>query len=493
MRLILDTNIIIPLEQSQQILAPSLANFVRAAHENGHQLLYHPATEDDIQRDSNSERQNQTLQRLRQYSRLEARPLCPWNEGIENPNDIADNEILYALFCDAAHALVTEDQGIHRKAKQLGLSERVYYIQTAEDWLKRLHEHIPVRLPNIEEQQLYNLSNLLDSTFFDTLRESYDGFNNWFRRKARDGVSAWVVRNHDNSLGAICIYDVQVNQQVTNEGLILNGSSLKLCTFKVGETMRGRKIGELFLKAAFKFATSNHHENIFIHGDYEKHGFLFDLLEDFGFVFVGTHLGQDVRDVVYLKKHPTTAPVINEEEPFSYFKKYFPHFQRNANINKFIIPIQPQFHEVLFPDFNSGARRQMKLFQHENYAGNAIKLAYLCHAQTKQIISGDIVLFYRSTDEMALTSIGVVESYEESNDAMLIAQKVSRRTVYNMHQISNMAQKNTKVMLFRLIGHFPSPVDYNWLQANQLVSGAIQSIRRISDEAFTRVIDHAGI
>ena len=73
MRFILDTNIIIPLEQSQQALAPSLANFVRLAHENRHQLIYHPATEDDIQRDNDPVRQKQTLDRLRQYTRLEAR------------------------------------------------------------------------------------------------------------------------------------------------------------------------------------------------------------------------------------------------------------------------------------------------------------------------------------------------------------------------------------------------------------------------------------
>ena len=34
--------------------------------------------------------------------------------------------------------------------------------------------------------------------------------------------------------------------------LVLDGDALKLCTFKVGEKVRGRKIGELFLKAAFR-------------------------------------------------------------------------------------------------------------------------------------------------------------------------------------------------------------------------------------------------
>lgn len=494
MRFILDTNIIIPLEQSQQALAPSLANFVRLAHENRHQLIYHPATENDIQRDTDPVRQRQTLDRLRQYTRLEARPECPWNQNENNPNEIADNEILYSIFCDAAHALVTEDHGIHRKAKLYGLSDRVYYIQTADDWLKRLHREIPVQLPNIEEVVLFNLTNQLNSIFFDSLREGYSTFDDWFRTKARAGVRAWVVREDDDSLGAICIFDIQTNEQVTHEGLILHGSALKLCTFKVSETMRGRKIGELFLKAAFRYATSNSHENIFIHGDYEKHGFLFDLLEDFGFNQVGTHPGQDRRDVVYVKKHPTQPPEANAIEPFEYLKNNFPHYLKTENISKFIVPIRPEYHQILFPDFISEAQRQLLLlFNPPNFVGNAIKLAYLCHAQTKQINAGDIVLFYRSFDEMAITSIGVVELYEELSDPMVIAQKVSRRTVYSMNEINIMARKSTKVMLFRLIGHFQTPIGYEWLTQNNVVNGAIQSIRKIEHQAFVRVIDHAGI
>jgi hypothetical protein len=51
MRFLLDTNILIPLENSQVILEESLAHFVWLANEHGHQLVYHPASEDDINRD----------------------------------------------------------------------------------------------------------------------------------------------------------------------------------------------------------------------------------------------------------------------------------------------------------------------------------------------------------------------------------------------------------------------------------------------------------
>ena len=52
MRFLLDTNILIPLENSQVVLEESLAHFVRLANEHGHQLVYHPASEDDISRDT---------------------------------------------------------------------------------------------------------------------------------------------------------------------------------------------------------------------------------------------------------------------------------------------------------------------------------------------------------------------------------------------------------------------------------------------------------
>src|SRR3970282_570666 len=101
----------------------------------------------------------------------------------------------------------------------------------------------------------------------------------------------------------------------------------------------------------------------------------------------------------------------------------------------------------------SSVDRQMILFRPPNTAGNAIKMAYLCHAQTRIISPGDIVLFYRSGDERAITTIGVAESYETLADASEIVAKVKRRTVYSMADINLMAQEPTRVMLFRLVRH----------------------------------------
>jgi hypothetical protein len=487
MRFLLDTNVLIPLEDSKVVLAPSLANFIRLANQYGHELLYHPASEDDIRQDADLQRRGQTLLRLRQYTRLDARPECPWNSKNTSRNDAADNEILYALLLNAAHALVTEDQGIHSAAKSRGLVHLVYTIQTAEDQLRRLHERISLQLPNIEDVPLYSLTPRLNDPFFDSLRAAYP-FNDWFQRKARDGRRAWVNWERPGVLGGLCIFTRQQDERVT-DSLTLRGPALKLATFKVGETNRGRKVGELFLKAAFRYASGNQLEHIFIHGDERDHAFLFEMLEDFGFTCVGTHPGSNGRDAVYVKAHPTVAPA-DPLPPFEYLRRYFPHFRHEEPIGKFVIPIQPTFHRILFPDYISPADRQMELLNPANTAGNAIKLAYLCHAQTRRIEPGDVLLFYRSGDERAVTTVGVAESYETLADPAQIVARVKRRTVYSMQEISDLAVRPTRVLLFRLVQHLEHPLSQAWLEREQVLRGAPQSITRVSHEGFERVLTH---
>jgi len=490
MRFLLDTNIIIPLEDSSHALEESLANFVRIAHEHGHVLVYHPASEDDFNRDTNFERRKKNLERIKQYTRLDNRLTCPWNLAGTSPNDAVDNEILYSLECEAVHVLVSEDKGIHVKAKTKGLSDRVYTIQTAYDWLRRLHEKKKVELPNIEDVSLHTLTPYLGSDFFKSLHEDYE-YDVWFRNKARDGRRAWVSWQQPNILGATCIYTQQNNERITKEGLFLKGPALKLCTFKVGDSVQGRKIGELFLKAAFRYATENRLENIFIHGDKNKHYYLFEMLKDFGFSHAGSDPGSNGRDVVYCKCHPVSRPD-DSKSAFEYMKSYFPHFKHDNSVSKYIVPIQPEYHNILFPDYQVSVQKQLNLFTPENFVGNAIKLAYLCHAQTKQINPGDIVLFYRSHDEKAITSIGVVESYDTFQDAETIARCVKRRTVYSMDEITEMAKKSTRVMLFRVIKHLKEPLRQDFLKNNKIMSGAPQSITKISHVDFERIMNSEG-
>ena len=488
LRFLLDTNVLIPLQDSMVVLQPALTDFVRLCNAHGHQLLYHPASVEDIQRDTNVERRNRTLARLPQYTLLQEGGPCPWNGAAISVNDACDNRILWALEQNAAHALVTEDQKLVRKARERGLGDRVYFIQSAQDWLQRLHEPAGVNLPNIREVELHTLTPELGGAFFETIRNDYAAFNQWFQRIAMEGRRGWVYREPGQDLvQAICIFTVQIDERITDDGQVLSGPALKLCTFKVGEAVRGRKIGELFLRAAFQFATIHQCEHIFLHANEEQQIHLTSLIEDFGFRTVGNYL----HDAVFVKAHPVRAPAV-QMAPFDYVRRYYPHYLDDFEVQKFIVPIQPEFHDILFPDWLAPGQA-LPANHPQRHVGNAIKLAYLSNSQTKLPRPGDVVLFYRSHDQKAITTLGVVERYECMSEADKIARVVSRRTVYTDAQIASMTRDNTKVMLFRLIRHFENPVPFaQLLNYPRIVNGFIQSTTHITDESFSRILAAAG-
>ncbi len=482
MRILIDTNVVIPLEDSTRVLEESLSKLVRLASENGHQLLAHPSSNDDIARDPDKKRRDISLSRLRKYSTLGNPPRPAAAElsklGLieRDDNDRVDNEILYALYRDAANILITEDRELHKKALQIGIADRVHYIQQATSFLEHLHARVGVVLPSIEEVPLHQID--LENSFFDSLRSDYK-FDKWYQEKAREGRTAWVYRDSDGNPGAIAIFKEERDPIVTNDNQALPGRTLKLCTFKVAEQARGRKLGELLLKAAFRYATNNRLKHIYITMRPGKQDFLEDLCADFGF----TIFGEYQNDHVFVKEHPLHPPEV-ALPPLEYHRLFYPHILSSREVGKYIVPIRPEYHKVLFPEIQI----QPSLFGPSS-AGHAIKQAYLCHARISGIKSGDILFFYRSQDIQAITSIGVVESVHEYQDHDKILQLVSKRTVYSYDDIVKIAEKKTKVILFRLAAHLQNVIPSNWLSEQGVVNGQIQTIRKISNEAFRKVVD----
>ncbi|MBP7618034.1 MAG: hypothetical protein KA743_05950 [Geothrix sp.] len=484
MRFLLDTNVLITLEDSSQAFSADLADFVRLAQGNGHELTYHEASHRDFDRDLQPDRRQRNLDRIRQFRCLTQFPACPWNDADTTPNDAVDNEILFAMSLDAADYVVTEDRPMLRIAQRRDLKARVMAIQEAAQFLRQLHDRRSVKLPNIEEVPLYSLVPALGSPFFDSLRASYD-FDTWFRAKAKEGRHAWIHRDDIGALGGLCIYAEQVGEIITDGGQRLEGKALKLCTFKVAETHRGRKIGELFLKAAFTYATANRLPNVFITARQREHLRLVEMLVDFGFEQAGVLRGDDV----LVKAHPVAAPGI-DLPPVEYARRFFPHVKDGPEIGKYIVPIQHRYHQILFPDFRlRGTHDPLPGLEMapDNPAGNAIKLAYLCHAKIKGPGPGDLVLFYRSQDQHRITTLGMVEVAETCTDPDAIARLVRRRTVYSMAEIEAMSDRPVKVMLFRAIRHLPTPPTLRDLTRQGILKGAPQTIVQISHTAYEKL------
>lgn len=485
MNILLDTNIIIPLEDTSKVLDSSFAELRKLSAEQQHCLYIHPLQVEDIQRDKNHERRRIVLSRLKQYSQIENPPILSEQAcqdlGIAqgNENDKVDNHILFALYRGAVHLLVTNDEGIHRKAYRLGVQDKVYRLDQVLLFLRRYTTSVShFDYTGVKERFLYEIDK--SQAFFDSLRKSYDGFDEWFQKCAVEKRKCWCIENNQGNVVAICIYKHEQDVKLTDQGGIIYGRILKLCTFKVDVQARGKKLGERLLYIAFDYCVKNKMDWVYLHTFGEEQKTLVGLCLEYGF----SCLGQYKQDDVYIKPMKLMDDTCGSLDSLI---RYYPYFKDNESVKKFIVPIQPQYHEDLFPDFSN---MKGSLFEKDqslySCQGNTIKKAYLCHSKIKNIQKGDIVLFYRSKDRKSIQCMGIVEDTKFSENIDEVFPYIAKRTVFNYQELKEILKRKTLVILFRYIALEQEIHSKAITKAG--INGYIQSIRQINNEQYLRLI-----
>ena len=262
---LIDTNIFIQLEDNN-IIKDSFAKFHRLCNENSVTICIHKSSKEDIEKDNNQDRKNNSLSKVKKYKLLENPPLIGKNKleqlfgKIKDSNDEIDCQLLFALKKESVSFLVTEDIGIHKRAKNSKLKDMVLTINQANNMLDQLFpQKIEISLPKIENPHIYNIES--NDVLFDSLKEDYPDFEDWFSKCSKAQVKAWVIKKAENNhkLQSICIYKEAKDEDYLSYNL--PKKSLKLATFKVDESYRGKKLGELILKQAFLYAMKNNYKS----------------------------------------------------------------------------------------------------------------------------------------------------------------------------------------------------------------------------------------
>ncbi len=483
MRVLLDTNILIHLEDSSNgILDGSLQNIVKISDLNNITLFHHPKSLLDVKNDKDEKRKKSILSRLKKYHRLEESSSKPSNTYYSTVgetddskgNDKIDNHILYSVFNNQVSFLITEDKGIHKKAKRLGISSKVFFAQQFQQFLiKQFPEEKEISDGDIKNIFLHEISK--DEEIFSSIKEDYSEFDTWYENSAQDGRKAWAYDDGEG-LKAICIYKPEKNEAITDDGKALVGRSLKLSTFKVSENFFGRKIGEALLRLALIHAITNNFEHVYLTVRRTKHYYFENFLLKFGFFkFGSTRKGNDI---VYCKSFN-----IPQNDTYNY-----PCIKKDANYKSFVIPIRPTFHKVLL----GACERQESLFStNMTPARQAIRKAYLCHSNTKKMSSGDLVFFYKS-EEQTITSFGILESVFDSDNEDEVIELVAKRSVYSQKEIKEMCTKTVKVLLFLFVDCSENPIDLYTLKKEGLLKGQPQCITELSNKTLNYLIGEGG-
>jgi len=487
MRILLDTNILI-LRENYHVIPDSIARLMTLL--NGLEncsIHVHPLSIKEIEKDKNIERQTINSKKILSYAILEDYPNYQTDKNFieliglpKEANDIVDNQLLYCVYKNVVDYLITEDQALLNKADLLGL-ETVVSVNEAIATFEQFYPRTDITLiQSFVKDKAYNFD--LNDNIFDSLKAEYEEFPSWWKKVANRDVYAY--KSDEGKINALLIPKIETNEVIDCTPMLKFERVLKVCLFKVASNARGLKLGERLLKIAFDYAILNNIEDIYLTHFCQEKDYLIYLIEKFGFY----KYGENSRgEGIFIKR--IRKDISDNSTNITYLnKQYYPSFYDNKSISKHIVPIQPNFHDKLFPDYIPTSK-QMSIFRDTPSEGNSIKKAYICNANTTKIKPNDILLFYRTHDVMSITTLGIVESvHYKQKDPNVIMKLIAKRTVFTFEEILNLCHSDVLVILFNQNFHLTNDFSYEKLCKNKIVGGPIQTITEIKNIDYEKII-----
>jgi ribosomal protein S18 acetylase RimI-like enzyme len=489
---LIDTNVIIGLEDNHAV-QPVFANLLRYAASYKADVFVHEAAKDDIARDKDVNRQRISLSKLKKFQALKgARGLTLDHltdkfGSLPRPNDIVDATLLDAVERGAVDFLVTEDRGIHERARRFSpeLGRRVLFVADAVQLLRTTYEPIAAPIRFVEEITANEL--MITDPIFDSLRQDYQGFDSWWRDKcARERRPCWAV--FDDGLAGLVVRKDE--SAAATDAITKAEKILKLCTFKVRPENRGVKLGELLLKKAFWFAQANRYDLIYLTA-FDRQTALIDLLEYYGFRRMGE---KPDGELIYEKSIARSRlQPIDGVSHFETDRLNYPRFLAQAPVRAFGVPIREGYHDTLYPDLRNPT--QADLFDSSTpggspkRAGNTIRKVYLCRAKSNLGPPGSLLFFYKGKSDdppsQALTAVGIFEEVSAARSTKELMLLTGGRSVYSEAELNEWdatPDAPVKVINYLLAAYVDPPIGLESLKRIGIVGGhppqSIFEIRR---------------
>lgn len=228
--------------------------------------------------------------------------------------------------------------------------------------------------------------NLADE-FFDSLKEAYPEFEEWFEKKAAAGELAYVFLNHSGAVKDFLYLKIETDELTDVLPVLPAKRRLKVGTFKLES--RGTRRGERFMKKIMDRAMAEKVDEVYVTiFPTDELMYLIKLFERFGFRHVADkpHQGREVEWVLAKDMRAVKGDIMKD----------YPRMQ-TAGRRKWMLAIKPEFHTQLFPD---------SILNNESYdmvkditPTNGIYKVYISwNPECAQMKKGEQVVVYRTSD-----------------------------------------------------------------------------------------------
>lgn len=495
MRALLDTNIIIHRETSR-IINQNIGMLFYWLDKMKYEKYVHPVTIAELQRHTDEQVVKTMGVKLQSYHAMKVS--APLHDDVKkvsltidtNDNDTNDTLLLNEVYSKRVDFLITEDKKIHTKAKHLGITDFVFYIeQFIEKAVRENPELVDYKTLSVKKEYFGNIN--LQSSFFDSFRGDYKGFDQWFNRKSEE-------------IAYVCSYEGEINSFLflKKEGKGEDYSDmqpplpakerLKIGTFKV--TANGFKLGERFLKIIFDNALKQKVDEIYVtifdKRDEQKR--LIELMETWGFRKWGEKETPTGIENVYVR--PFEKPADRTQPRLT-----FPFLSSDSDV--FVVPIYPEYHTELFPDSILQTESPLNFVENQPHR-NAIRKAYISHSIERNLNTGDIILFYRTGGyyKSVITTIGIVENTKQPTSFEELKAICKKRTALSETQLAEYWNRYDKrkpfVVNFLYAYSLPNPFKVNLKKLIEIgvyrsIEEAPRGFQKLSWESFVKIYKEA--
>lgn len=249
----------------------------------------------------------------------------------------------------------------------------------------------------------------LNDHFFDSLKQDYKEFPEWFKKKSNNNEGAFVFINYRGLLDGF-LY-LKIENEALNDIVppLPTKKRLKIGTLKINP--HGTRLGERFIKKVFDISLIRNIDEIYV-TLFEKHKALLDLFQKYGFEIRAEKPTQNGNELVLFKNiSHVTGEIVKD----------YPNTPKISN--RYLISLYPEWHSRLLPDSILKNEDPSLLIKDTSHTNSIHKIYLTSMESTENLQPGDTLVVYRTAPfgkkaeyNSVATSICVVEEVKNINE-----------------------------------------------------------------------------
>ena len=334
----------------------------------------------------------------------------------------------------------------------------------------------------------------VNDSFFDSLKMDYPEFESWFQRKSKEHEKAYIYID-DIGIHAFGYLKDECEKLFLKSETLPAISRVKIGTLKIGNDLRGQRLGEGLMGIALWTWQASGYDEIYV-TVFPKHIMLINLLTKFGFLSKGEN---QRGELVFIK----SKQALDHSDPY----KMFPFISGHFDCAKYL-PIRASYHDTLFPYSMLARTKQTTL----NIAvANGISKMYIGTPQDTHLnyTPNTPVLIYRITDSptrktflSAVSSFGVVSNFHivkqrgvaniSEDDFVKLA---GNKSFFSEDELRFLYNSNRNIVAIEILysGYFGegNNVNHAWLKNNGYFPSYPYKIN-LSPQAFQHILQKGG-